>query len=184
MDSLSLEFINSEWRDFRGRWVRDDLLQEGWLPRLLTRWNVQVEVELDEKTQFDLIELRTLLQHLAEKLAHEPLTPADLDSLNAIMARVPVSQQLSITLQGYQLDFIPEKRDWIWVQAEIVASFARLLIQHDPRRLRVCANSHCRYVFYDETKSRTQRFCNTTKCANLVKVRRFRARHTPSSERS
>ncbi len=43
MDALCIDFINSEFRDFRGRWVRDDLLQPEWLAQFLNKWGFQVE---------------------------------------------------------------------------------------------------------------------------------------------
>ena len=47
MESMCIEFINSEFRDFRGRWVRDDLLQVGWLDQFLSRWGLQIEDPLE-----------------------------------------------------------------------------------------------------------------------------------------
>ncbi|HTD18809.1 MAG TPA: hypothetical protein VK667_04690, partial [Ktedonobacteraceae bacterium] len=38
MDALCLDFLNSEFRDFRGRWVKDQLLEAGWLEQFLIRW--------------------------------------------------------------------------------------------------------------------------------------------------
>jgi predicted RNA-binding Zn ribbon-like protein len=74
------------------------------------------------------------------------------------------------------LEVVPLKKDWDWVQVEIAASFAHLLVDYDRKRLKICANPNCRWIFYDESKSRTRRYCTPDKCANLLKVRRFRAR--------
>ena len=52
------------------------------------------------------------------------------------------------------------------------------LAYHDPKRLKICANTYCRGIFYDESKSRTKLYCTPEKCANLWKARRYRARHT------
>ena len=62
-------------------------------------------------------------------------------------------------------------------QAEVAASLAHLLAYHDPRRLKICANTNCLGIFYDESKSRTKLYCTPEKCANLMKARRYRARH-------
>ncbi len=40
------------------------------------------------------------------------------------------------TVEGYQLEMVPLKKDWDWVQAEIAASFAHVLAYHDLRRLK------------------------------------------------
>ena len=56
--------------------------------------------------------------------------------------------------------------------AEVAASFIELT-DMEIARIRVCENPGCRWIFYDETRSRTKRCCDGT-CANLVKMRRFR----------
>ena len=78
------------------------------------------------------------------------------------------------------MEMVPVKSDWEWVQAEIAASFVHMLASHDAQRLKICANPNCRWIFYDESKSRTKQYCTSDKCANLMKVRRFRAHHTAS----
>src|SRR5207244_1417681 len=78
--------------------------------------------------------------------------------------------------EKFELEMVPLARDWRWVMAEIAASFADLLAKHDSKRLKICENPNCRWIFYDESKSRTRRWCTNNKCANLWKVRRFRAR--------
>ncbi len=178
MDSVCLDFLNSESRDFRGRWVRDDLLQPGWLKQFLARWGLQIADPLDSTILETFLALRTLLMRVVDDLVggNQP-APSDLDSLNGLMLHVPLGRRLKQNGKQYCLELVPLKKDWDWVRAEIVASFADLLSNYDLRRIKICANVHCRSIFYDESKSRTRRFCSIDKCANLVKVRRFRARH-------
>lgn len=178
MESACLDFLNSEFRDFRGRWVRDDLLQPGWLEQFLARWDLQVAVPLEPATLDALQALRALLLRVVDGLVSgDQSSPADLDALNTYLLKVPLVRRLAQAGKQYYLEMMPLKKNWDWVQAEIVASFADLLTNYDLRRIKICANTHCRYVFYDESKSRTSRYCTIDKCANLVKVRRFRARH-------
>jgi predicted RNA-binding Zn ribbon-like protein len=177
MDASCIDFINSEFRDFRGRWVRDDLQQPDWLERFLTRWGLEVVSPPDATTLSSLLELRTLLRHIVVALANGRLSDTDLAALNAVLNKTALNRKLVLDDREYRLELIPLKRDWDWVQAEIVASLAELLESHDPERLKVCQNAHCLGVFYDESKSRTRRYCTSNKCANLLKVRRFRARH-------
>jgi len=42
MDAACIDFMNSEFRDFRGRWVRDDLLQPVRLDRFQARWRLDI----------------------------------------------------------------------------------------------------------------------------------------------
>jgi predicted RNA-binding Zn ribbon-like protein len=177
MDALCLQFINSEFRDFRGRWVRDDLLQPVWLEQFLVRWELQVEDPADATTMTALVTLRALLRRMIEALADGQISDDDQAMFNAILLEVPLRRYLCKDAEGYRLEMIPLKKGWDWVQAEIAASFVHMLTDHDPRRLKICANSNCRWVFYDDSKSRTRRYCTADKCANLLKARRFRARH-------
>jgi len=181
MDTICLDFINSEFRDFRGRWVRDDLQQPGWLEQFLVKWGLKVDRPLDAATLTTLVALRTLLRSMIEALVEGQIADHDQVALNAVLLKMPLSRQLLKDTEGYRLEMAPLKKDWDWVQAEVAASFAHLLADLDPRRLKICANTNCRWVFYDESKSRTRLYCTPDKCGNLLKVRRFRARHKNSS---
>lgn len=181
MDALCLDFVNSEFRDFRGRWVKDYLQRSDWLEQFLTRWGLQVDSPPDTAPLTALVALRALLHHIIEALADGQISDHDQAALNAILLKVPLHRRMMKYAEGYRLEMVPLKKDWDWVQAEIAASFIHILVFHDPRRLKVCANTNCRWVFYDDSKSRTKRYCTPDKCANLVKVRRFRARHKNTS---
>ncbi len=177
MDSICLDFINSEFRDFRGRWVRDDLQQPGWLEHFLVKWGLQVDRSPNAATITTLVSLRTLLRSMIEALVEGQIADHDQAALNVVLLKMPLNRRLIKDIEGYRLEMVPLKRDWDWVQAEVAASFAHLLANQDPRRLKICANTNCRGVFYDESKSRTRLYCTSDKCANLLKARRYRARH-------
>lgn len=181
MDALYLDFVNSEFRDFRGRWVRDELEQPDWVEAFLLKWHLHVESPLDTTTRALLVALRTLLSRVIETLTKEgQISEQEQSTLNAVLLKVPLRRHLRKDTHGYQMEMMPVKRDWEWVQTEIVASFVHMLASHDAQRLKICANPNCRWVFYDESKSRTKQYCTSDKCANLMKVRRFRAHHTAS----
>ena len=177
MEAICVDFINSEFRDFRGRWVRDDLEQPAWLEQFLTKWKLQVDLPPDAETLTALVSLRTSLRSLIEALVAGKIKDDDLAGLNAVLLKMPLIRRLEKDTKGYTLEMVPLRRDWDWVQAEIAASFAHVLAYHDPRRLKICANIYCRGIFYDESKSRTKLYCTPEKCANLWKARRFRAHH-------
>jgi predicted RNA-binding Zn ribbon-like protein len=177
MDAICIDFINSEFRDFRGRWGRDELQQPGWLEQFLVKWGLQIDHPPNAATLTALVSLRTFLRSQIEVLVEGQITDHDQAALNAVMLKMPLNRLLVKGTNGYQLEMVPLKRDWDWVQAEIAASFAHILAYHDPGRLKICANSYCRGIFYDESKSRTKLYCTPEKCANLWKARRYRARH-------
>jgi predicted RNA-binding Zn ribbon-like protein len=52
-----------------------------------------------------------------------------------------------------------------------------MLTPPEPRRLKICPNRGCRWVFYDRTKGKTRVWCNDRTCGNRERVRRARAAH-------
>jgi len=77
MDTICLDFINSEFRDFRGRWVRDDLQRPGWLEQFLVKWGLQVDRPPDAAMLTTLVALRTLLRSMIESLVEGQIADYD-----------------------------------------------------------------------------------------------------------
>ncbi|MCL6580471.1 MAG: CGNR zinc finger domain-containing protein [Firmicutes bacterium] len=48
---------------------------------------------------------------------------------------------------------------------------------------KVCANADCGWLFYDDSRNRSRRWCDGRYCGNLIKVRRFRAKVRSSAAR-
>jgi len=174
--NLCLEFLNSEWGDFRGRFRRDQLEQPAWVQDFLKRWGLEVAEPFTAEHLKALVDLRSVLRQIFETLpAGEPPREA-LDALNRILLGVPPVRRLVWSPErGYELEEAPAVKDWRWVMTEIAAAFADLLVNSEKKRLKVCQNPYCRGYYYDDTKSGTQRWC-IPQCANLWKARRFRAR--------
>jgi predicted RNA-binding Zn ribbon-like protein len=51
----------------------------------------------------------------------------------------------------------------------------------DLTRLKICSAEDCQFVFYDHSKSRTQRWCSMDTCGNREKTKRYRDRHRHKS---
>src|SRR5947207_7233453 len=68
MRMLCLDFFESDWRDFRGRWLREYLREPEWIGQFLDRWNLHVAVSPNEHTLLALIELRSLMRRFVECL--------------------------------------------------------------------------------------------------------------------
>jgi predicted RNA-binding Zn ribbon-like protein len=49
------------------------------------------------------------------------------------------------------------------------------------KRLRVCANPECRWVFYDRSRNQQGHWCDMAVCGNRLKNRRLRARQAGST---
>ena len=83
---------------------------------------------------------------------------------------------------GYVVDFTPVGGEWVdRVERELSGSFASILRRSHPPRLKRCAEESCRRVFYDATRSRTRRWCDSGTCGNRARVRRHRGRSARSA---
>lgn len=73
---------------------------------------------------------------------------------------------------------------WGWMPSDaldallrpIVQEAADLLTSADPRRLKVCAGEGCGFLYLDQSRNRSRRWCDMADCGNRAKVRRHRRR--------
>ncbi|MFC5405891.1 CGNR zinc finger domain-containing protein [Cohnella soli] len=172
------DFLNSVHRDWRGDGTATDKLDdEAWLREWFASERLNPERLPNGKEMASLKRLRELLQRMAEVFAggHFP-SDADVDGLNAVMVESPVIRQLTSNGNGYKLVYTAAVREWRSIEAIIAASFAETMAEGDPSRIRICDNPNCRWVYHDDTRNRSKRYCDDKLCGNLMKVRRFRAR--------
>jgi predicted RNA-binding Zn ribbon-like protein len=167
-----VDLVNSEEWDGFGK-LTDQLENPRWLATFLKHWELYPFSEKNVPRS-KLTQLRSVLRRVAEKAATGgALSRADLARLNRIL-NVPVWQRLVQHQNGFRTETVPVRSDWEWVPARIVASFGEMLANRELDRIRVCANTDCRWVFHDSTKARTKRWCNDRTCGNRARVRRAR----------
>jgi predicted RNA-binding Zn ribbon-like protein len=178
MEPLWADLINSDWRDHLGSGRREDRIgNDAWLRHYLRRTSWAAAGAPDDEGRTSLRDLRALLRRMADTAREgRPLVGADVAALNRILAASPVTPRLERTGGAWRLGTAPGGGEIDDVRAEIALSFANLLAEGDPSRIKRCANPDCSWMIYDETRSRTRRWCDATECGNLIKVRRFRAR--------
>jgi len=178
LDSALLDLLNSDWHDWHGTGRTEDRLTDpAWLKRFMASWGLHVDEPYTGRARTALGELRTLGRRMVEDFrTGGPLSEPDVAALNAYLARGPVRRQFVLEDGEPRVELVAAARDWDWVLAETAASLADLLAQGEPERLKVCENRDCRWVFYDDSRNRSRRWCDSRACGNLIKVRRFRAR--------
>jgi predicted RNA-binding Zn ribbon-like protein len=183
MDAICLDFLNSDWSDYRGSGRKEDRLKKpGWIEQFLMRWSLPVAQPVNEAALSELVALRSLLQRMVQAIAqgHQPAVE-DIASLNSYLEAAPFYRYLEVAGETYQVQQMPLHKDWRWVQAEIAISFAELLSQENPARIKKCENADCNWVYYDESRNQSRRWCDEG-CANIIKVRRFRKRQREHAE--
>ncbi len=127
------------------------------------------------------IEVREALFRLYRSVAErrDP-APGDLEIVNSALARALAHERLVREGGRYRLAF-PEKLaaldSVLW---PVLRAAAELLASGDLERVRICEATPvdgCGWLFLDETRSRTRRWCSMRDCGNRAKARRHYRRH-------
>jgi hypothetical protein len=131
MEAICVDFINSEFRDFRGRWMRDDLQQPGWLEQFLMKWGLQVDHPPEAAMLTTLASLRTFLRSMIETLVEGKITEQDQAALNAILFKMPLCRQLENDTNRYQSEIDLEMRSMLYQigVGRINLSFLYLIVE-------------------------------------------------------
>lgn len=132
----------------------------------------------------DALALRELMYRLFGSLAEpgaEAQARQDAAELTGWIARTPPRQQGVFDHRGpphagWQLPMhTPSAPE---VLAPVLWSAADLLLALHRLRLRACANPKCRWLFLDDSKAGSRRWCSMSSCGNRAKVRRHFLRHS------
>lgn len=177
MEFLCLDFLNSEWYDGRGH-LEDRLRIESWRRRFLQRWGFNRGTSLTgpwPSEMKSLLRLRAVLREIVSQVAaaRSP-SVSSIDNLNAALRKRIAFPVLRRVGRRFDLGVHVVKKDWVWVMVQVAESATQLLVHADLRRLKVCVNEGCRWAFYDNSKGRTRCWCDSRKCGNTERVRRFR----------
>ena len=120
--------------------------------------------------------LRELVRDTVARLANgRPPSRQQLLGLNRVLREGVHHHELRPDGAG-QLRFRPVGDALAQARSAIAGSLAHYLADHDARRLRVCANDGCRWLFVDRSPGGRRRWCDMRTCGNRAKVARHRAR--------
>jgi predicted RNA-binding Zn ribbon-like protein len=101
----------------------------------------------------------------------------DLALLNRTLARAPARKQLQPIDGSYGWRVERLKPTVSSLLAPVLWSAGDLLVERRRERVRRCANERCQWLFLDDSKSGTRRWCSMTTCGNRAKARRHYLRH-------
>ena len=104
--------------------------------------------------------------------ASEPVAEKDLALLNRELAEAPRRETLAQAEDGYAWEVKTIDTSAAGFLAPVLWSAADLLTHAHRRRVRRCANDACLWLFVDESKAGTRRWCDMSSCGNRAKSRR------------
>ena len=102
----------------------------------------------------------------------EQVVDQDLAALNCALAVAPPRHRLAATAAGYGWQIGPAEISAPMLLAPVLWSAGDLLASDRRRRVRLCANEQCLWLFLDESKAGTRRWCDMATCGNRAKARR------------
>lgn len=176
----ALELVNSF--HIRGPDVAEDLFENTqWLGAFLRKWSLPALAS--ESEQGLLRELRDLLRALIDELSgtHD-LRPESLKSLERFLPSRASRVVLERLEAGeFRVARVVEEKEC--ASERIAAAFAELVADDGGQRIKACDNEHCRWAFYDGSRNRSRRWCDSSECGNVMKARAFRQRRRLAKKR-
>jgi predicted RNA-binding Zn ribbon-like protein len=185
-DDACLDFANT--LSWRGRATPVETLAD---PGDLARWvagsavaNIADEIEEQAPALLaEAIALREAIFRIFRAVARGKAVPdQDLAALNRALAAAPPRHRIVRAEDGYGWRIGPAEISAPTLLAPVLWSAGDLLASERRRHVRLCANDECLWLFLDESKAGTRRWCNMAACGNRAKARRHYQRTRPRSE--
>jgi predicted RNA-binding Zn ribbon-like protein len=183
-DGLCLDFANTRY--WRGNPVPTEELTGpkpllDWLAakggheadtlRAARKWSGQ-QPEKAERLLEEAIALREAIYRLfAATASDEPVPTADFNAVNAALAEAPPRRKLAARPSGgWEVPWLDVSAPALL--APVLWSTADLILARDRKRIRQCSNDKCLFLFIDESKNGTRRWCDMSSCGNRAKAHR------------
>jgi predicted RNA-binding Zn ribbon-like protein len=137
---------------------------------------------LASEIRAEALALREVIYRLLHAVAGgPPALPDDLTRLNEALAEAP--QRIHLAPSGDGLGWmIGLKPAAAGILAPVLWSAADLLADKDSVRIRACANDQCLWLFLDDSKNGTRRWCSMQACGNRAKAHRHYLRRKENAE--
>lgn len=189
---LSLDFANSqEWRasDYPDEKLNDitDLVawgeaagiltpaQAGHLRRLAARQSQKAAAAYAWA-----IQIREAIYRIFSNLsAQKPVEPDDLNLLNQALQQSLSHIKLAPASDGFNWEWADGPVTFEQILWPVVRAAADLLTSDHGDRVHQCEDDRgCSYLFIDQSRNRSRRWCSMESCGNRAKARRHYARQT------
>jgi|SRR5688500_151925 predicted RNA-binding Zn ribbon-like protein len=98
--------------------------------------------------------------------------PGALDALNAVLADGTAGRRLRPASEGFCWAWADRVEGLDWMVWPLAYSAAELLTSSEIERLKQCTGDTCDWLFVDESRNRSRRWCDMRDCGNRAKARR------------
>jgi predicted RNA-binding Zn ribbon-like protein len=98
--------------------------------------------------------------------------PRDVAALRAALAAAPARRHLIQSKDGFAWQIDAADSSLPSLLAPVLWSAADLLTGDAAKRLRLCSNDKCLYLFVDNSRSGARRWCDMKACGNRAKAHR------------
>ena len=96
----------------------------------------------------------------------------DLDLLNRALGGAPLRTAIRRTAEGFGWQIEESKPSATSILAPVLWSVGDLLVGPQLAKLRECSNDKCLWLFLDDSKNGTRRWCSMQACGNRAKAHR------------
>lgn len=103
---------------------------------------------------------------------------ADIETLNRLLERAPGRAAVAIAAAGNRWRLPAVVPAVVNLLAPVIWSAGDLFAGERLPRVRLCANEKCRWLFLDDSKGGTRRWCAMRSCGNRAKAHRHYLRKT------
>jgi predicted RNA-binding Zn ribbon-like protein len=121
----------------------------------------------------EAIEIRETIYRIFHELASGAYPDdRDLDSLNRALRDAPLRTNIQPTTAGFGWRVEESKMSASSLLAPVLWSAGDLLAGPQLAKLRECSNEKCLWLFLDDSKTGTRRWCSMQACGNRAKASR------------
>lgn len=159
------------------KWCREAASLPFSIAEQLERWQEKHPRRIAEIFK-EAIALRESIYRIFHSLA-SGATPndADLAHLNRVLSEAPPRDTIQRLDTRFGWVLADAKSSTASVLAPVLWSAGDLLVGPQHARLRECSNEKCLWLFLDDSKNGTRRWCSMQACGNRAKAHRHYMRH-------
>lgn len=142
---------------------------------LLGHGLIAADAHVDADDYRHALALREAMRGVIGGNSGSPVYPVDLATLNEAAAASRLRMRFG---RGGKPRLEPEAAGAVAAMGRLVATLYSAMQDEDWERLKLCGSDSCRWVFFDQSRNHSSRWCSMASCGNRAKARRFRAKKT------